>query len=226
LELGEQGPASSPGDLEPLPSFELPTDRRLTTARALAAAIAPSVNDVVHATAQKTTRRVIAITPDTESARALAGDVSFLLGALDADDAEASGASSFGQVLLYLPNEASPYADVNPDRRGAQTRLSTLFHLGMELPWSVLVCPIAALSRKVVPRETVLEHAELVVAGQEIDRDKLAARLAAAGYVRSPLVEDPGSLAIRGALMDVWAPSAEVPVRIEFYGDLLMSIKS
>lgn len=229
-----------PHALDPLPSFELPLDRRVTDARALAVEAAAAGASMLHATGaeggapalvvraitRQTKRRVVAVTADVESARALAADVSFLLGERDADDAEASGSATFGQVLLFLPNESSPYADVNPDRRGAQTRLATLFHLGMELPWSVLVCPVAALSRKVMPREEVLEHAELVVAGQEIDRDKLVARLAATGYVRSPLVEDPGCFAVRGALLDVWAPCADVPVRVEFYGDLVMGIKS
>jgi transcription-repair coupling factor (superfamily II helicase) len=151
--------------------------------------------------------------------------VSFLLGARDADDAEAAGATTFGEVLLYVPNEASPYADVNPDRRGAESRLATLFHIGMDLPWTVVAMPIAALARKVVARDEVVDHAELLITEQEIDRGALAARLAAAGYVRSPLVEDPGSFAVRGALLDVWAPCAELPVRVEFYGDLIVSIK-
>lgn len=227
-------------DLEPLPSFELPTDRRVVTASALAAATAATAAGTTHVTgvaggapalvvralAALGPRKIVAVTPDIDTARALAADVSFLLGVRDADDAEAAGASTLGRVLLYLPSEASPYADVNPDRRGTQTRLATLFHVAMDLPWDVLVCPVTALARKVVPRDEVVEHAELVVAEQEIDRDKLAARLAMAGYIRSPLVEDPGSFAIRGALLDVWAPCAEVPVRIEFYGDLVMSIKA
>jgi transcription-repair coupling factor (superfamily II helicase) len=240
LALDDDETTSPPAPLDPLPSFELPTDRRVTTARALASAIAaapPGTHHVtgvaggapglvVRALARQTKRKIIALTADTDAARALAADVSFLLGDRDADDAEAGGADTFGQVLLFVPNEASPYADVNPDRRGAQTRLATLFHLAVDLPWSVLVCPIAALSRKVVPRDEVLEHAELIVAEQEIDRDKLTARLAESGYVRSPLVEDPGSFAVRGALLDVWTPCAELPVRIEFYGDLVMSIKA
>src|SRR5262249_47850917 len=137
----------------------------------------------------------------------------------------ASNSTTFGDVLLYVPNEASPYADVNPDRRGAEKRLATLFHLAMDLPWKVLAMPVTALSRKVVPSDEVMEHAELLVAEHEIDRTALTARLAAAGYVRSPLVEDPGCFAVRGALLDVWAPCAELPVRVEFYGDLIMNIK-
>jgi transcription-repair coupling factor (superfamily II helicase) len=230
----------APPELEPLPTLDLPADRPVTTTRDLAAAVGASRSGVTHVTGAAGSaaallvraltragkRRIVAVTADTDSARALAADTSFLLGALDADDAEASGAASFGQVLLYVPNEASPYADVNPDRRGAQTRLATLFHLAMGLPWTVLVCPIAALSRKVVPAAQVMGHAEHVQAEQIIDRERLTSRLAAAGYVRSPLVEDPGSFAVRGALVDVWAPSAEVPVRIELYDELVMSIKS
>jgi transcription-repair coupling factor (superfamily II helicase) len=222
-------------DLDPLPSFELPTDRRVVTARDLAASIADVTAGVSHVTgtagcasalvvralARRTKRKIVALTADIETARALAADVSFLLGERDADDGDASA-----KVLLFLPNEASPYADVNPDRRGAEMRLATLFHLAVELPWTVLVCPITALSRKVVPREEVLEHAELVVTEQEFDRDKLTARLAQIGYVRSPLVEDPGTFAVRGAVLDLWAPSAAAPARVEFYGDLVMSIKA
>ncbi len=233
----EDGQAADP-DL--LAGLELPFDRRVITAREVASNAAGLSASALHVTgaagsaaglvlralARSSRRKLVAITPDVDAARALAADASFLMGARDAADAEASGATTFGQVLLYIPSEVSPYADVNPDRRAAQTRLATLFHLAIDLPWSVLVCPIAALARKVVPKEEVLEHAELVIAGQEIARDLLCARLSAAGYVRSPLVEDPGAFAVRGALLDVWAPSADLPVRIEFYGDLVMSIKA
>jgi transcription-repair coupling factor (superfamily II helicase) len=240
-ELEAPEPPRAPGaDLDPLPSFEVPTDRRVVTTRAIAARAAAAGPGATHVTgvaggaaalivralAQRTKRRIVAITADAEGARALAADVSFLLGERDADDAEAGEGDSFGRVLLYLPSEASPYADVNPDRKGAQMRLATLFHLAVELPWSVIVCPIAALARKVLPRDEVLEHAELVVVDQEIDREKLTARLGQMGYVRSPLCEDPGSFAVRGSLLDLWTPSADVPARVELYGDLILSIKA
>ncbi|MFO0761071.1 MAG: transcription-repair coupling factor, partial [Byssovorax sp.] len=231
-------PSARATALDPLPSLDLPTDRPIATLAAVAAPLADKTSGAVHLTGaagsaaallvrslcRRTRRHVVAVTADIDSARALAADISFLLGAADADDAEAEGAG-FGQVLLYLPNEASPYADINPDRRGAETRLATLFHLGMGLPFRVLVCPIAALSRKVVPQDQVLGHAEQVQVEQIIDRDRLAARLAAAGYVRAPLVEDPGTFAVRGALIDVWPPSAEAPVRIELYEEMVSSIK-
>jgi transcription-repair coupling factor (superfamily II helicase) len=232
-------PEAEAPEAEVIPTFELPLDRPVIDATKLAKQAANGVGTthitgvagagsalVLRALARATNRRVVAVTAGVDEARALAADASFMLGARDADDAEAGSATTFGEVLLFIPNEASPYADVNPDRRAAEKRLATLFHLGMDLPWRVLVLPATALARRVVPKEEVLEHAELLLAGQEIDRDKLCARLSASGYLRSPLVEDPGSFAVRGALLDVWAPCAEMPVRIEFYGDLIMSIKA
>jgi len=238
LDREEQEAPSGPG--EPLPSFDLPTDRPITTTHRLAAELAGSSGRTVHvvsvaggaaglllrALTKVTRRKIVAVTADMESARALYADAAFFLGGRDEGDPESSGATTLGEVLFFPPNEASPYADVNPDRRSAEARLAALFHLAVDLPWRALVCPVAALARKVVPRDEIMEHAELIVAEQEIDRDALIARLAAAGYVRSPLVEDPGTFAVRGALLDVWPPTAALPARIELYGDLVMSIKA
>jgi len=224
---------------EPLPSFELPLDRPLTTTRDLAKSVAGNGARTAHvvsvsggatalvlrALAKATRRKIVAVTADLESARALFADASFLLAGKDADEPDA-GQTTLGDVLLFPPSDASPYADVSPDRRAAEARLAALFHLAVDLPWRALVCPIAALARKVVPQDEVLEHAELIAAEQEIDRDALIKRLAQAGYVRSPLVEDPGTFAVRGALLDVWPPNASLPARIELYGDLVMGIKS
>ncbi len=174
------------------------------------------------ALASRTKRKIVAITSDADAARALAADMAFFLGARGEGDED----TGLGQVRLFVPSEVSPYADVSPDRRAAHARLATLFHLAMDLPWRVLCLPIAALARRVVPRDEVVEHADLILAEQEVDRDKLAARLAASGYVRSPLVEDPGTFSVRGAVVDVWSPSSDAPVRIELYGDLVMSIKT
>jgi transcription-repair coupling factor (superfamily II helicase) len=228
----------------PIAPFDLPDDRPVLTTAALAdralrggdalvplSGATPGATGLVArslvaaARKQPKPRRVVVVTADDESARAAAADVSFLLGARDAD-VESSAQATFGEVLLYLPNEASPYADVSPDRRAASLRLATLFHLAMELPWSVLVVPVTALARRVVPRKDVTAHADLVVAEQELDRERLVARLTAAGYVRTPLVEDPATFAVRGALIDVWPPCAEAPARIELYGDLVVSIKA
>src|SRR5262245_51145965 len=97
---------------------ELPTDRRITTCRAVAAELVRTPGGVIHVSGARgggtalalhalaralepTRTKVVAVTADIESARALAADASFVLGSRDADDAEAAGATTFGSVLLY-----------------------------------------------------------------------------------------------------------------------------
>jgi transcription-repair coupling factor (superfamily II helicase) len=166
-------------------------------------------------------QRVVLVTHDLESARRAADEVGFFLRART-DDAEDTGE---GDVLVLVGSENSPYADVNPDRRAAMGRMATLAHLALGEPWRVLVVSAAALVRKVVPRAVVEKHTAHIVAEDELDRDALVARLAEAGYLRVPVVEDPGSFAVRGALLDVWPPNLAAPVRVELYGDLVLSIK-
>ncbi len=179
---------------------------------ALAAAIARASN-----------RPIVIVTGDLDEARRVAQDAAFLL--KSPGDEETAEETGQGDVLVFAASESSPYADINPDRRAAMSRMATLFHVASGLPWRVLVVPAPALARKVVPQTIVTKHTSRVVAEDELDRDALIQRLAEAGYMRVPVVEDPGSFAVRGALLDVWPPNAEQPARIELYGDLVLSIK-
>jgi len=223
--------------LDIIASFELPSDRRVVTAREVGVQMANLASGgtertlhvagvagtmpalVARAIALAGTKPVVCVTADLEAARRLTDDLHFVWGNRATDTAQ-------GDVLLFAPPESSPYADVNPDRRGAMARLVTLFQLTHPLPWRFLVVPAAGLTRKVVPRRVVEQHSHLLVVEQEIDRDALIGRLAAAGYLRVPLVEDPGSFAVRGSVIDIWPASSEHPVRLELYGDLILSLRS
>jgi transcription-repair coupling factor (superfamily II helicase) len=168
--------------------------------------------------------RAVVVAADGEAARALAGDIAFLLhGGAPAD--ETDGVAGASGVLVLVPPESSPYADVNPDRRAQMSRMAALAHLASGRPWRVLVVPASALVRKLVPPEALQEHTLRVEQETEIDRDRLVRDLSDSGYLRVPVVEDPGSFAVRGGLLDVWPPGAGVPYRVELYGDLVVSIK-
>jgi transcription-repair coupling factor (superfamily II helicase) len=219
--------ASSPVDeLDPLPSLLPPegvvvtrlaalatrTDRRIDVADVRGAADAVIVAQLAHRAVP-----VVVVTPDVDAARRVASDIRFLLGRGDDEDVD---------VLELTMPEASPWADVAPDRRGAMARMATLAHLASGRPWRVLVAPASALVRKLVPPDAVRAHTRRVVAEEELDRDRLVRDLVDAGWLRVPVVEDPGSFAVRGSLLDVWPPGAAEPARIELYGDLVVSIKS
>jgi transcription-repair coupling factor (superfamily II helicase) len=221
-------------ELEPLPALLPPEGvvaARLRDVAARAGALGAGRLDVagvrgsaaaaVAAAIARAGRHVVLVTSELDSARRAAEDVGFLVRGAS-DDAEETGE---GEVLLYAAAESSPYAEVNPDRRAAMSRMATLSHLAHERPWSVLVVPAGALARKVVPRRELARRARRIVQAEEIDRAALVESLAQAGYLRVPVVEDPGSFAVRGALLDVWSPSSEAPVRVELYGDMVLSIR-
>ncbi len=174
------------------------------------------------AVAHHTSAPFLVVTPDGDSARALASDVGFFLGTRESlDDAE----SGRGDVLLLPAPESSPYTEAAPDRPTVMARLATLFHLAKGLPWKVLVVPAASLVRRLVPRASLVPRCDLVQAEELVDRDKLLRGLSEGGYLRVPVVEDPGTFAARGAVIDVWPPSSRRPARIELDDDLCLSIK-
>ena len=207
----------------------LPTDRDLVSVEQLADRVLASSPGqpirvvgasggatalVVRRLQTSSSRPVVAIAPNVERAHALVGDLAFVL-------------DPGARVRLFDPGEQSPYADAVPDRRAAQRRLATLFELTRlsEEPTAVVI-PAPALVRKVVPKDRVRDRSLLLEIATEIERDDLVRNLSDGGYLRVPLVEDPGTFSVRGALLDVWAPGSSDPVRIELDGDLVASMKA
>jgi transcription-repair coupling factor (superfamily II helicase) len=175
------------------------------------------------AAAARAGRPLCVVTKDVDEARRLAQDLAFLLqSSTETSSAEDTGE---GDVLVLAASESSPWADVNPDRRAAMARLATLTHLAAKRPFRALVVAANSLVRKLVPPGAIRAHTGKITAEDELDRDALVKLLGEAGYLRVPLVEDPGSFAIRGALFDVWPPNLPEPVRVELYGELVISIK-
>ncbi len=72
---------------------------------------------------------------------------------------------------------------------------------------SAVVVSAHGLARRVVPRRVFEAGRDLLGGGLELDREALAARLVALGYARAPLVEDPGTFAVRGGILDLWSPA-------------------
>ncbi len=159
--------------------------------------------------------RVLYVVPDGEAVTRAAADLEYVF--------RRSGTP--GTVIPFPVQENSPYADVNPDRRGAQLRLSALAHLASGWPFAALVVAAPSLVRKVVPPDVIDAFGEILRVDQDLDRDALARRLVEGGYARAALVEDPGTFAVRGALLDVWPPTSDKPARIELLGDAILGIK-
>jgi transcription-repair coupling factor (superfamily II helicase) len=108
---------------------------------------------------------------------------------------------------------------MQPDRRALMNRMAALFRLARGFAPRVLVASAPALFRRVVPRAPFDALCWTIRAGETLDRDETIAALARAGFSRAPVVEDPGTFAVRGAVIDVFPPVYKHPVRLELFGD-------
>ncbi len=182
-----------------------------------AAAIAAAANAV-----PPDARPLVVVVPDEPGAIALARDVDFwLAGAGPTPDDPAAAPR-----VLHLPAvETSPYAELSPDRRAIMRRLATLFRLSQGFAGDVLVASAPALLRRVIPRAELGTLCDVVVPDSDLNRDKLIDSLTRAGYGRSQVVEDPGTFAVRGGVIDVFSPLYRFPARVELFGDIVESIR-
>ncbi|MCA9579034.1 MAG: transcription-repair coupling factor, partial [Myxococcales bacterium] len=159
---------------------------------------------------------MVVVTPDQDAMKRMAESLRFFLGETEGDRTE---------VLHFPAADTSPFLDVASDRRATMDRLAALFHMAEGLPWRFLVVSAAALIRKVAPREAIRSRSKCVRAEDELDRDELVRVLADGGYLRVPVAEDPGTFAVRGGILDVYAPHAPYPARIDLDDWLVTSIK-
>jgi transcription-repair coupling factor (superfamily II helicase) len=172
---------------------------------------------VVSRLVQAKHRPIVLVTPDEGRADELERDLRFFLGA---DESETE------PRLLRIPaDEILPYDDLSPDLAVTQQRLRSLFHLNVGTKVEVIILSGRSLARRVVPTKAVDAKALILAVDQDIATDELRKSLVLAGYENVPLVEDPGTFAMRGGIVDVFSPVYTKPARIEFFGDTIESIR-
>ncbi len=89
----------------------------------------------------------------------------------------------------------------------------------------VVVAPVKALLERTLPPAQLAARRRAFVVGEEVDRDALAAALAAAGYSAVPIVEDVGDFSLRGGILDLFPPGYRRPLRVEFLGDEIETVR-
>lgn len=161
------------------------------------------------ALARVSDRPLLAVCAEDDEARDLANDLEALLGR--------------AAVALY-PSRGVPLGGAvgaSPHLVGQRARATAT----AGRPGSVVVTGAPALAELVAP---VAEWPEplKVATGERVDMDDLLGRLIALGYDRTDQVEERGEVAVRGGLMDVYPSTADMPVRIELFGDEVESIRA
>ena len=129
------------------------------------------------------------------------------------------------QIRHFPAYSTSPFRHLAYGSDLAARRIDILYRLLNDRDPCIIVTTVGALSQKLIPKQALVDYAELLIAGEEIDRDLLIARLVSGGYARSVLVEEPGDFSIRGGIVDVFSPMYQDPLRIELFGDMVDSIR-
>ncbi len=130
--------------------------------------------------------------------------------------------------VMSLPAwDCLPYDRVSPSRIISARRSAALFAL-TQLPTDkpfIIVSTVSGTSQLAPPRDIIAQAGFQAKSGQLLSREKLEHYLAHNGYSRASTVMEPGDYAIRGGLVDVYSPALEEPVRLDFFGDELESIR-
>jgi transcription-repair coupling factor (superfamily II helicase) len=153
--------------------------------------------------------------------------------AREAEDLTASLGSFLpaGSVACFPGWETLPHERLSPRSDTVGQRLAVLRRLAhpeaagqLTGPLTVVVTPVRCLLQPIVGGLGDLEPVRLR-AGDTCDPDELLARLVEIGYSREDLVGRRGDVAVRGGIIDVFSPTDEHPVRIEFFGDTVEEIR-
>ena len=118
-----------------------------------------------------------------------------------------------------------PFKFLSSHNQTASERIRLLYQLLTQAAPPLIVAPVAALLQLLIPRTELGRYAELVMEGEEVDRERLVAKLISGGYLRAAIVEEPGDFSVRGGILDVFTPLYADPVRIEFFGDRVESLR-
>ncbi len=131
--------------------------------------------------------------------------------------------------VLTLPAwDCLPYDRVSPSADTAARRLSTLSALvhHQRSPHAAIILVSAnALMQRLPPRDAISELAFSARPGMIIRIEDIALRLENSGFERVPTVREVGEFAVRGGILDVFVPGHSEPVRLDFFGDQLETIR-
>jgi transcription-repair coupling factor (superfamily II helicase) len=129
------------------------------------------------------------------------------------------------ETVLTLPSsESDPYAGASPHAETLEQRALTLWRLARHEQDFVLLTA-RALARRTLQPEEVARAGAVLRRDEDYAPEALVEKLVASGYVREDPVGAVGEFSMRGGILDVWSPGQRSPVRVEFFGDTVDSIR-
>ncbi|HSQ03777.1 MAG TPA: hypothetical protein VLN59_07070, partial [Burkholderiales bacterium] len=133
------------------------------------------------------------------------------------------------EVLEFPAWDCLPYDRASPNAAVVAQRMTALSRLtrvkGRDRP-SVLLTTVNAALQRVPARDFVATHALSVAPGNVIGMQGVIEWLQLNGFIRASTVREPGDYAVRGGILDLYPPGMDMPVRFDFFGDALETIRA
>jgi transcription-repair coupling factor (superfamily II helicase) len=133
------------------------------------------------------------------------------------------------EVLEFPAWDCVPYDRISPHVAVLAQRMTTLSRLahvqGRDKP-SILLTTVNAILQRVTPKTLVAGQSLSAAPGNVLGMAGIVRWLELNGFVRTPTVREPGDYAIRGGILDLFPPGRDEPVRLDFFGDTLETIRS
>jgi transcription-repair coupling factor (superfamily II helicase) len=137
---------------------------------------------------------------------------------------ELTGALPAESILRLPAHDVLPFENLSPHPEIQETRATTLWKIATGQA-RLVIAPVEAACMKLFPRDFYRALTLHLKVGEEYMPDMLVEHLLSAGYTKVDVVEMPGQVTLRGGILDVYSPEMDRPVRIDFFGDEIESIR-
>ncbi len=159
---------------------------------------------------QSSFKNVLIITDNDENERFLKSDLSLI---------------SDQEIIHFPSTNHKPYDSEQIIDSGLLVQRSEALQKIQSQKSNIVVTSAEAIFEKVAPPSVLDEVSIIINKGDEIDPEKFREQLVDQGYNPVRFVDQPGEFAIRGGILDVFPFSGEYPIRLEFFGDEIDSIR-
>jgi transcription-repair coupling factor (superfamily II helicase) len=205
-------------DVEKLPAFSrVASHLKGNTGRMGVSGLTPTAKALLLVLLQKSAGRpLIVVVADNRSAEDL---VPVLQGF-----AQLTGAADPESIVVLPTRDVLPFQNLSPHPEIQEERATALWKIATGAV-SIVVTPIAATTIRLASTEYYTDLARTIRRGETFDTEALIGHLNTVGYTAADVVEMPGQYALRGGILDVYSPEADRPVRVEFFGDEVESIR-
>ncbi|MGC1887473.1 MAG: CarD family transcriptional regulator, partial [Stellaceae bacterium] len=131
------------------------------------------------------------------------------------------------EALTFPAWDCLPYDRVSPNGEIVSRRIDTLTRLATAPPEKIIVLTtVNALVQRVPPRQLFDGRVLTLRTGGRVGLDRLQSFFRNNGYIRTDTVRESGEFAIRGGIVDLFPAGAAEPLRLDFFGDTLESVRS